>query len=506
MAIETGGACGLRGRCEQCRTRRETREREGAEGDPHGRLLQPLQQRQTRRRLGAWALAPAALASDLLAPRRDEATDETAGDLASGASGASGASSAPEPEPAAPPDPAAQRAQTTVEVAAYYFPNYHRDPRNDRWYGPGWTEWELVKTAQPRFPGHRQPIVPAWGYFDEADPRWTAREIDLAAGHGVTCFLYDWYWYEDGPYLHDALEQGFLKAPNTNRLKFALMWANHDWLNIQPARTGRPPELLMPGAMSRAGFERLTDYVVERYFTRPNYLTLDGQPYFSIYEVGTFIKGIGGIEAAREALDRFRAKVRAAGFPDLHLNGIVWGVMRDGGAGGEGRDSLMAAVPETVRAALALGVSSVGSYTWIHHLDGSPRGFPRASYSRTREQYADWRERCERLPVTYVPNVTMGWDSSPRTHPADPFEPFGYPWMAVLEGNTPDVFRAALERAKAYALRRRPDGGEPAGQKLVTLNAWNEWTEGSYLLPDTVHGTAYLEAVREVFGGQSGAS
>ena len=35
---------------------------------------------------------------------------------------------------------------------------------------------------------------------------------------------------------------------------------------------------------------------------------------------------------------------------------------------------------------------------------------------------------------------------------------------------------------------------------MITLNAWNEWTEGSYLLPDTVTGTAYLEQVRAVFG------
>ena len=99
------------------------------------------------------------------------------------------------------------------EVAVYYFPQYHPDTRNSAWHGQGWTEWDILKAARPRYPGHRQPIEPAWGYFNEADPAWTAREIDLAADHGITSFLYDWYWYDEKPFLHDALEKGFLTPP-----------------------------------------------------------------------------------------------------------------------------------------------------------------------------------------------------------------------------------------------------------------------------------------------------
>jgi hypothetical protein len=40
----------------------------------------------------------------------------------------------------------------------------------------------------------------------------------------------------------------------------------------------------------------------------------------------------------------------------------------------------------------------------------------------------------------------------------------------------------------------------PPRTRILTINAWNEWTEGSYLEPDTINGMGYLEAIRDVFG------
>ena len=387
-----------------------------------------------------------------------------------------------------PPAPAPR----PVEVAAYYFPNYHPDPRNDVWYGPGWTEWELVKSARPRFPGHRQPILPTWGYFDESDPAWAASEIDLAVSHGVTTFLYDWYWYDGAPYLQDALERGFLGTAENARLKFALMWANHDWMDIQPASLAEAPRMLSKGAVDDAAFDRLTDYVVERYLTRPNYLTLDERPYFSIYDLGTFVSGFADVAEARRALTRFVDKARDAGRPGLHLNGIVWGPATAPAGGGQ---------PSTVALAVALGLDSVATYTWFHHHEPRLETFPRGLYGRALDFYGAWCDRSTRFPLPYHPNVTMGWDPTPRTDQTEKLEARGYPWTNVLEGNTPEVFADGLRRAEAYIERTRqaprPGQGE---QRLVTLNAWNEWTEGSYLLPDATHGTRFLEQVRAVFG------
>jgi|TARA_B110000208_G_scaffold2977_1_gene4003 hypothetical protein len=116
---------------------------------------------------------------------------------------------------------AATAKEDKITVAAYYFPNYHTDDaRNTEFKGEGWAEWELVKSATPRFPGEHQPNVPAWGYTDEKDPKVMAQKIDAAVNHGVDTFIFDWYMYEDGPFLNRCLDEGFLEAENTEKMNF----------------------------------------------------------------------------------------------------------------------------------------------------------------------------------------------------------------------------------------------------------------------------------------------
>ena len=74
-----------------------------------------------------------------------------------------------------------EKAFSVMDIAAYYFPNYHLDARNEARHGRGWTEWELMKCARPRFERHDQPKVSLWGYEDEADPAVMAKKIAAAA-------------------------------------------------------------------------------------------------------------------------------------------------------------------------------------------------------------------------------------------------------------------------------------------------------------------------------------
>jgi hypothetical protein len=374
---------------------------------------------------------------------------------------------------------AADRAQ----VACYYFPNYHLgDARNEKVKGKGWSEWELVKAAKPRFPGHQQPNVPQWGYTDESDPAAMQQKIDAAADHGIDAFIFDWYYYDDGPFLQRGLDCGFLKAANP-RVKFALMWANHDWTEIHPYRRGAPQTLLYPGRVSPENFRRICAHVIKDYFLNPSYWRIGGCPYFSIYDLTKLLENFGSVAATRKALDEFRASAREAGLPGIHLNAVVWG------------NTILPLEKKSANQSQLvgeLGFDSITSYVWIHHVGLKQM---QTDYDEVRDAYlAHWTRTEKEFALPYYPNVTMGWDSSPRAHQDDEFGNYGYPFMHTIGKNTPERFREALRQTRERLATR------PAKDRILTINCWNEWTEGSYLEPDTRNGMKYLEAIRDVFG------
>jgi hypothetical protein len=374
-------------------------------------------------------------------------------------------------------------------ISAFYFPNYHADARNEAKYGRGWTEWELLKRGVPRHPGHRQPLVPAWGYEDEADPEVMQRKITAATSHGIGNFLFDWYHYEDGPFLSRALDEGFLGAPNPEGMTFALMWANHDWLDIFPQKAGRAPDLHYPGKVSPEAFDRITDHIIADYFTRENYFRMGGLPFFSIYHVDTLTESFGGTRELARALERLRRRAEQAGLPGVHLNAIGWSL-----------GSLQGELPHTqpFHHAAELGFDSATSYVWVHHVDVQQEN--KARYDTMADLYFSmYREARDTCPIPVFPNVTMGWDPSPRTDPDGPWAPAVYPYSRVLQGNTPEAFGHAMRRAIDLVAPLR-------GETMVTINAWNEWTEGSYLEPDTVHGMAYLEELRRAVGADASSA
>lgn len=382
-------------------------------------------------------------------------------------------------------NPAAKQT-SDYQVAVYYWPNYHVDPRNEAKLGKGWTEWELVKAGKVKYPGQDQPHVPLWGYRDESDPKEMSRSIDAMADHGITAIIFDWYRYNDGSFLDDCLHKGFLQAPNRNRIQFALMWANHNFIDIFPRKSDHP-RLWYPGAVTRPTFDRVTGEAIRDFFSQPNYWKIDGKPYFSIYELHTMIKGLGGLKQTHDALESFRARTKAAGFPGLHLDIVGWGLTQAmvlvKGQPVAGVDPSRTIQTDADLLAY-LNADSVNWYTWTHV---SSPGEPTETYdhwgARSTPLWSEWQND---VHIPFYPNVSVGWDGSPRNYAG-----------GIIVDNSPALFRKYLEQAKSYLDQQPPD------RRILTVNAWNEWVEGSYLEPDKRSGLGYLEAIQQVFGSGS---
>lgn len=370
-----------------------------------------------------------------------------------------------------------------ITVAAYYFPNYHtNDTRNIKTMGLNWSEWELVKAAKPRFAGHDQPKVPLWGYTDEKDPVVMAQKIQAAADYGIDCFIFDWYMYEDGPFLNRCLDEGFLKAKNVDKIKFAFMWANHNWNDIFPYTRGEKQKLLYSGKISSKRFEEIGDELIAKYFLLPNYWKIDGKAYFSIYDIENFIAGFGSLQATKAAMEGLNKKAIAAGLKGVHWNIVAWG------------QPILPSekVPTNIPGLIStLGFNSATSYVWVHHINLPDQ---QTDYNKARDEYLTyWDKAKKEYPVPYYPNVSMGWDPTPRCDIKSIWGNFGYPFTYTIGNNTPENFRKALQITKDKLL------ADPKGPRIMNINSWNEWTEGSYVEPDTKHKFEYLEAVKSVF-------
>ena len=363
-----------------------------------------------------------------------------------------------------------------IESVVIYYPHWHSYPCGDSWKGLGWTEYDNMRDTKPRFKGHKQPIVPLLGELDDSNPADVEKEIDLAVKYGVDVFLYDWYWYCGVKNMEEALEQGFLKAKNNNKIKFALMWANHDRRDAFRSDIEKVYTPWLYSRHSESDMLKVIDYCIEHYFRCQNYWKIDGKLYFNIFQPLHFVKEIGGIEKTQALFRKVNDKMKSAGLPEIH-----W--------------ACMVQTDKDKDIAEKVGFDSMTTY--MSHLTNSDKYdrklslFPYADFADGHR--ALWKKMSSST-VPYAPVASTGFDTTPRwRNEVDiPLPKKKYPYAAIVYGSTPELFKKLLSDAKALAQKGRA--------KYVTIYAWNEWSEGGYLLPTKSDGYSYLEAFGEVFG------
>ncbi len=357
-----------------------------------------------------------------------------------------------------------------LKIGAYYYPGWHSCRLRDAAFPKNWSEWDLVKECRPRFTGHDQPKEPLWGYENEADPAVFAKKIAAAHAYGIDFFCFAYYWSRGRRLLEGALEKGYLGASSRGKTKFALMWANRMPRKVMPVKDAAA-RLIDPSRLvytDPADFLEFIKFVADRYFRLPEYFTIDGACYLSIFDTAFFIRQLAP-ELATAAIQSARAHLAEKGLK-LHLAAI---------------DPIVEHQPLLRQ----IGFDSVTHYVFLPDWKGD---YLQDFEDCARMRIEQWSHYQPATGLPYVPSITPGWDANPRAVDYGKEKPGKYPWSPIITGNNPENFAKLARQARNFAFSQ---SGLP--HPMLMVSSWNEWSEGHYLEPDKKNGFAWLEAIRD---------
>lgn len=349
-------------------------------------------------------------------------------------------------------------------ILAFYLPQFHPIPENDKWWGRGFTEWTNVSKAVAQFAGHYQPRLPGeLGFYDLRLPDVMARQIELAKLYGLSGFCFHYYWFDGHRLLDRPIETLLASKGAEFDFPFCLCWANENWTRRWD---GAEADVLM--AQSHTPDDNARVFVdLMRYMSDPRYICVGGKPVVLIYRP-LIIPEIAGM------IDLWQDLARKNGLPGLYL--VATNAFGFDDPKAIGFDAICQFPPHAV---------SIGEIN--DRLTFFNRGFEGRVYDYD-EAVDAWLQTLELRDdrgqaSEYFPGVMTGWDNEAR-RPGK-----GH----VFHGATPAKFHRWLKAAVDWSRRNH----EP-GRRFVFVNAWNEWAEGTYLEPDRHYGYAYLAAVANV--------
>lgn len=357
---------------------------------------------------------------------------------------------------AAPPIDQPRRADGGPRVVAFYLPQYHPIPENDAWWGPGFTEWANVSKATPQFSGHYQPRLPGdFGYYDLRVPETLQAQANLAARIGVDAFCFHYYWFAGQRLLERPLNS-FVEDPSIS-LPFALSWANENWTRRWD---GAENDVLIGQRHSPEDDVAVFDDIA-RYLASPRYLRVGGRPLVVIYRPDI-------LPNAADTTARWRDRARSLGHGELFLACTnAFGFMRY-------RETGFDALVEFPPHAIASGEITDQVELLNPSFGGRVYDYPQVAAEKIYELG-------QRSDPRYLPGIMPAWDNEARKPGA------GH----VFHNASPESFADWAETAFDTSVRLAPPS-----ERLVFVNAWNEWAEGAYLEADRWYGHAFGYGVR----------
>ncbi|MET4639081.1 glycoside hydrolase family 99-like domain-containing protein [Mycetocola sp. 2940] len=348
-----------------------------------------------------------------------------------------------------------------ARAVPFYLPQFHVVPENDAWWGKGFTEWSNVAAAKPVFSGHVQPLLPGeLGFYDLANPDVRSRQYTMAQDAGIEGFMYYYYWFAGKKLLNKPIED--LLASDSDH-PFCVMWANENWTRTWD---GSARDVLMAQDYEHVPTSQFIDDVLPLLLD-DRYIRIDSRPVLAVYKIAQ-------IPDYRSVLAQWRETAREHGLDDLYILSVDVGAVMDGVSGtpaDHGFDGYMEFAPHNLqwdlqpRQDLPIDARFQGDVL-------SYGALAKVAEHRLRGQ----------IDADRFPGVMVSFDNTARRQ-----------WTPhIWYGSNPYTFRRWLEAAVAAVADR------PRDQRVVFINAWNEWAESAVLEPTQRYGQTYLHAVRDV--------
>ena len=351
--------------------------------------------------------------------------------------------------------------QPRARVIPFYLPQFHTFPENDEWWEKGFTEWSNVAAGTPLYPGHIQPLLPSeLGFYDLRTPGVRDAQYELATAAGLEGFMYYYYWFAGKKLMDLPVEE--LVAFDSDQ-PFCIMWANENWTRRWD---GSEKNILIAQDYDRVSAKQFIHDVLHL-ITDPRYIRIDDKPVIAVYRITQIPDHV-------EVVAHWRRVAEEAGLPGLHLVTVDVGTSMQGVEGSlaeHGLDAYLEFAPHNM---------------FWQSLPRDHRGLDERFQGNLLSYPAMAEKAEERLnttpPAHRYPGVMVNFDNTARRQ-----------WQPDMwYGSNPFTFRRWLNTTVSSVAER------PRDERVVFVNAWNEWAEGAVLEPSQRYGRTYLLAVRDV--------
>ena len=353
--------------------------------------------------------------------------------------------------------------KTNIKVGTYIFPGWYRGKGSNAF--PRVTiendsEWRLIA----KFPTPR----PVLGFYDDALPEVNDWHIKWALEAGISWFAFDWYWNRGEKRLARTLDDGFLNAKYKDMMGFCIHWCNHslDWKPNNLNKVGGDENTPIGNLdFSPDALVEMIDYCAKNYFSQKNYLKINGQPVFMVWDMQAVINANGGADNFKKyVLPKINAVCKKYGFNNLFI-------------------IIVNNQPQNIDDA---GIANaITRYGFADLLSQSKYKTPgSAPYREMVEMLPGYWDRMRSLKTPYIVSTQAGWDDTPRTRGQ------GSDSSWIRTDNNVILFEQTLRDGRNAVKTDLP---------FFIIEAWNEWGEGSFIEPSHEFGFTQLDAVRHVF-------